>query len=338
MMSKSVDPRLNTAINSKDVARLAKVSQSTVSLIFSGKAQGRVSEATRQRVLAVAESLGYQPNVSAQILRKGSPKSIAFVVPDLQQPFFGRLLYAAELAAAKLGYSIILLDSLANHQWCDKLITLMQSKMISGSIIYACESAFAQKLAAFKQQVVYLEPDDESLQNIGLELDAVIEQIFAYIKESARYRIGFFRANLPRSHFIRRHKTFEKSFNLLSHKEKVYFAEYSSFAVEEATLHAESLLSNKPNLVICDDDFLAGGIYRAAKKLGIAIPEDMAVISFNNTDLCRYLYPELSAVAIPAEQIGQLAVKMLIERGQGISAENQQQLVKLSYISRGSTR
>ncbi|EKQ1710523.1 LacI family DNA-binding transcriptional regulator, partial [Salmonella enterica] len=135
-----------SSANSKDVARLANVSQSTVSLVFNGKTKGRVSEDTRARVLAVAKTLGYQPNVSAQILRNGSPKNIAFVVPDLQQPYFGKLVYAAELTAAEKGHSVILLDSISSEQWCDRLITLFQSKVIYGCIIYSCDEIFSNKL------------------------------------------------------------------------------------------------------------------------------------------------------------------------------------------------
>ncbi len=323
--------------NSKDVARLAKVSQSTVSLVFSGKSKGRVSEATRLRVLAVAESLSYQPNVSAQTLRNGSPKNIAFVVPDLQQPYFGKVVYAAEIAAVEFGYSVILLDSIAHDEWCDKLISLFQSKVISGCIIYSCSQIFAAKLANFREQIVYIEPDDENIIDIELNIEETMDTIIEYIQQSERYHIGYLRADMPRRHFIRRHRIFENKFNTLNCSNKILDIEYSSFSIEEATKQAEILLKKQPNLIICDDDLLAGALYRAARKLNIAIPEDIGVIGFNDTDLCCYLYPELTTVRIPAEYIGRLAVKMLTDRTKNVPSAEQRELIELSYISRGST-
>ena len=338
MTKKKNSSTYQPSINSKDVAKLANVSQSTVSLVLSGKSKGRVSEATRLRVLAVVEDLNYQPNVSAQMLRNGSSTNIAFVVPDLQQPYFGKVIYAAEIAAAKSGYSVILLDSIANDEWCDKLISLFQSKVISSCIIYACSDEFTLKLASYRKQIVYIEPDNEDNIDIELNITETTNKIIEYIQQSDRYRIGYFRAEFPRRHFLRRHRIFESKFNALEHQNKTLHLEYSTFSVEEATYRAEILLQTQPNLVICDDDLLAGAIYRAARKHNIEIPQDIAVIGFNDTDLCHYLYPELSTVQIPAEYIGALAIKMLIDRANDIQVTEQKELIELIYVPRNSTR
>lgn len=193
------------------------------------------------------------------------------------------------------------------------------------------------KLASYREKIVYIEPDDEGNIDIELNIDATTDKIIEYIQQSKRHQIGFLRADLPRRHFIRRHRIFENKFNLLELKDKTLYLAYSSFAIEEATEQAERLLKCQPNLVICDDDLLAGALYRAARKLNIAIPQDISVIGFNDTDLCSYLYPELSTIQIPAEYIGRLAVKMLTDRANNISAAEQRELIELSYIPRGST-
>ncbi|MEX5851500.1 hypothetical protein AB6H27_02860 [Providencia huaxiensis] len=79
--------------------------------------KAEVSEKTREKILCVAKELGYQPNINAQILRSGNSRTVAFIVPDIQQPYFGKVVHAAELSATKSGYSLILLDSYANKQW-----------------------------------------------------------------------------------------------------------------------------------------------------------------------------------------------------------------------------
>src|ERR1700752_660587 len=98
----------HTRLHSVDVARHAGVSQSPVSLVFSGKGQGRVSEATQDAVRRSARELGYRPNVAAQALRLGSSSAVGLLVPDITNPFFARVLRGAQREAQRAGYTVVL--------------------------------------------------------------------------------------------------------------------------------------------------------------------------------------------------------------------------------------
>ena len=104
-------------VTSVDVARRAGVSQSTVSLVFSGKGPGRVSEATQERVRRCARELGYRPNVAAQALRLGHSRAVALLVPDVTNPFFSRVLRGAQRAAQAAGYTVALVDTANDRRW-----------------------------------------------------------------------------------------------------------------------------------------------------------------------------------------------------------------------------
>ena len=93
------------------------VSQSTVSLVLSGKGRGRVSEATQERVRQCARELGYRPNAAAQALRLGASRAVALLVPDMTNPFFSRVLRGAQRAAAEAGYIVILVDTRNDRHW-----------------------------------------------------------------------------------------------------------------------------------------------------------------------------------------------------------------------------
>ncbi|EJD6400405.1 LacI family DNA-binding transcriptional regulator [Providencia rettgeri] len=327
-----------STVNSKDVARLANVSQSAVSLVFSGRYQGRVSEKTREKILCVAKELGYQPNINAQILRSGNSRTVAFIVPDIQQPYFGKVVHAAELSATKSGYSLILLDSYANKQWSEHLFSLFQSKLISGCIIYSCEKKHIELLENYRDKLIFIESDDEKNNDILLDIDKTIKSAFSITHKMKRFKVGFFRSDIPRQHFLNRHKLFNNEFESLNYVEKSKCVVYSSFNLAEATQNAASLLQQKPNIVFCDDDLLAGALYRAAKQLNITIPKDVAVIGFNDTDLCNYLNPELSTVKIPTQYIGELAIKMLLDKISDRKEPIKQEVIKLEIITRGSTQ
>ena len=104
-------------VTSVDVARTAGVSQSTVSLVLSGKAAGRISARTEEAVSARREELGYRPNVAARALRTGVARSVALVVPDITNPFFGRVLRGAQRAARRAGYTVVLVDIGNDRAW-----------------------------------------------------------------------------------------------------------------------------------------------------------------------------------------------------------------------------
>ena len=97
----SIGQRAQNRVTSIDVAKRAGVSQSTVSLVLSDKSEGRISEATQERVRRSARELGYRPNAAAQALRLGSARAVALFVPDITNPFFSRVLRGAQRAAAQ---------------------------------------------------------------------------------------------------------------------------------------------------------------------------------------------------------------------------------------------
>jgi DNA-binding LacI/PurR family transcriptional regulator len=130
-----VDPR----VTSVDVARAAGVSQSTVSLVLSGKSRGRISGRTEEAVRRAAEDLGYRPNVSARALRTGATRTVGFVVPDVTHPFFGRTMRGAQQAAAKAGYAVMLVDVPGDGDWGLTPVEALREGPADGFIYFSVE-------------------------------------------------------------------------------------------------------------------------------------------------------------------------------------------------------
>src|SRR5579885_2259224 len=97
-----------SAPTSVDVARRAGVSQSAVSLVFGGKAAGRVGKRTQEAILQAARELGYRPNRAARALRSGRSRLVALAIPDVSNPYFAAVLQGAERAAHRRGYAAVL--------------------------------------------------------------------------------------------------------------------------------------------------------------------------------------------------------------------------------------
>ena len=126
----------NSRVTSVDVARRAGVSQSTVSLVFSGKGRGRVSAATQETVRRCARELGYRPNVAAQALRLGSSRAVALLVPDVTNPFFGRVLRGAQRAAQEAGYTVALVDTGNDRRWEEQSFEALRAGPVDGYLLF----------------------------------------------------------------------------------------------------------------------------------------------------------------------------------------------------------
>src|SRR3954454_3013566 len=107
----------DSRVTSIDVARRAGVSQSTVSLVMSGKARGRVSAETEKAVRRAAADLRYRPNAGARALRTGAARSVALVVPDVTNTFFGHVMRGAQTAACTAAHTVALVDTANDPEW-----------------------------------------------------------------------------------------------------------------------------------------------------------------------------------------------------------------------------
>ncbi|GAB82480.1 LacI family DNA-binding transcriptional regulator [Shimwellia blattae] len=324
-------------VTSKQVAREANVSQSTVSLVLSGKSEGRVSLKTRQLVEETARRMGYRPNLSARSLRTGISMTIALAVPNVKQPFFGEVLYAAETLAASKGYSVILVDTSSEPLWAERIVQMIESMTIAGCIVYACDKASGITLSRTGNKIIYIEAEDTSLCHIDLNANSGIEQVLQHLTSLGHTKIGYFAAQYNKSLFRYRFKAFTDKVarHDLPTDKRWYVG--STFELDVATEKAMSLVKSGVTAIFCDDDLLAGAVYRACRQAGLRIPEDMSVVGFNDIEMARMLYPELTTVSIPAADIGTMALGMFFTNVLGNSSRTKPEILELELIVRHST-
>ena len=337
-MTKAVRPP--RSITSFSVAKAAGVSQSTVSLVMSGKAEGRVSKATQTLVEKTARQLGYHPNASAQMLRTGVLKLLGLAVPDVQQPFFGQVLVAAELAARENNHGVLLIDISNDPAWVDRLLGMIDSRLIAGCIVYASDGAIERRPVAVRRKILLVELKDLEASGIDLDLAGAMEAIVDHLAGLGHTRIGYLAAAYERATFSRRFDGFLQ--NLARHGlcfDPAWRA-VTTFDLDSAMRAAEALLAAQPiTALFCDDDLLAAAAYRAAHKLGRAIPDELSVVGFNDIAFARMLTPELTTVAIPAETIGRASIELLLKQLKSARPRRQKPLVLgLTLTVRGSTR
>jgi DNA-binding LacI/PurR family transcriptional regulator len=325
-------------VTSVDVAKRAGVSQTTVSLVFSGKAPGRISEATAAAVREAARELGYRPNAAARALRSGTASAVGLVVRDVTHPFFGRTLRGAQRAAREAGHVVVLIDD--NYGSGDAAIEALRDGAIDGFLYFAAVPSPALR-APGEPPIVMVESEQRGLPFVRLDSDGGTDAAMEHLHALGHERIGSLRLQADEGSggqtFDRRHARWAA--HLRAHGQDPDTMPVGTTAFDaESTIAASRALLQRPDRAtafLCDDDLLAAGMVAAAHELGLRVPQDVAVVGFDDLELARLTNPPLTTVAFDAEALGAAAFELLLARLQGKRPNNR--VLPSNLIVRGST-
>jgi DNA-binding LacI/PurR family transcriptional regulator len=299
---------------SNDVARCAGVSQSTVSLVFSGKGQGRVSEATAERVRKCARELGYRPNAAAQALRLGASRAVALLVPDMTNPFFSRVLRGAQGAAAAAGYIVILVDTQNDRHWESQSFEALRAGPVDGYLLF---EVTAPEALGPDENVVMMETEEPRRPSVRFDGEGGAAAAFEHLVELGHRRIGHLGAAFRALTFEHRELARRRVLTRAGLDPDAQPRVLTPISIEEARVNGRALLEEKPTAVFCDDDVIAAGLYLAARDLGLRLPDELSVVGFDDMDFARVLDPPLTTVALDAALLGSTSFELLEVRMSG---------------------
>lgn len=294
------------------MARRAGVSQSTVSLVMSGKARGRVSPPTEEAVRRAAADLGYRPNAAARALRLGAARSVALVVPDVTNPFFGHFMRGAQGAAWTAGYTVALVDTANDRAWQLSSYEALRGGPVDGFLVFGIDPP-RRRRGARGEHIVLIEDQARGHPSVRLDSAAGTDAVMAHLLDLGHRRIGRIAAPFDRHAFRDRDARWRAALTDagIDPAEMPYARSEIRFgAAHEAAL---SLLDrpDPPTALFCDDDILAGGVYLAARDLRLRIPADVSVVGFDDLDFTALLEPPLTTVTADAARLGALAFETL---------------------------
>jgi DNA-binding LacI/PurR family transcriptional regulator len=301
-------------VTSTDVARHAGVSQSTVSLVFSGKGSGRVSEATQDRVRRAARELGYRPNVAAQALRLGASRAVALVVPDITNPFFSRVLRGAQRAAQDAGYTVVLVDTANDRRWEAQSFEALRAGPVDGYLLF--EVSAPEGLGP-GQHVVLMEAEAPGRPSVRFDAEGGAAAAFGHLLELGHRRIGHLAAAFDAPTFHLREAARRRVLTEAGVDPDAQPRATTAIGIEDARAAAGPLLDQRPTAVFCDDDLIAAGLYMTARERGLSVPADLSVVGFDDMDFARALEPPLTTVALDGERLGATGFELLEGRMSG---------------------
>ncbi|MFI0410136.1 LacI family DNA-binding transcriptional regulator [Actinomadura sp. 3N508] len=306
---------------SKDVAQEAGVSQSTVSLVLGGKWTGRVSPATASSVRSAAERLGYRPNLAARNLRLGTTRTVLLMVPTLTAPFFGPVYTGAARVASRHGFGVVV-STWSDDRSADPERPVAQGgdspfavpdEAIDGVL---ASSLAVEELGEFRQTpVVMLDSGPSGLRVPTVDFGVAdgMRDIVAHLTALGHRRIGHVAAAVDQWTFHARADALAEALAPLPGT--VLLRATCAIDVGSAKDAAARLLdrADPPTALICDDDLIAAGAYKAARARGLDVPADLSITGFDDVLLATALEPELTTVRLPAEELGAQGMAALLD-------------------------
>jgi LacI family repressor for deo operon, udp, cdd, tsx, nupC, and nupG len=339
----------------QDVARLAGVSQATVSLVFSAGASSsashRVSAPTRERVLAAAAELGYQPQAAGRQLRLGRTGLLLLAVPNILGPFFARVLAGAQAEAA-LGELSVVVSSGWDHA---ELARAARSGQYDGLLICSPDDSQLGGDLPESLPTVFLDADPAlsaghpQRRTQQLDVGGGMAAAVTHLRELGHSRLGHLRSVESAHTFRARQAGFERA---ASGAEVVEVGVSVNGGLDAAREAARALLAmrddrgrSRVGAVVCDDDVVAAGVYHVAAELGLRIPDDLSVVGIDNIVAAPLFAPALTTVDLPGERLGAAGVRLLTalmgERSDGPSetreAAPEPAPLPTALVVRGST-
>jgi LacI family transcriptional regulator, galactose operon repressor len=307
-----------------DVARRAGVSRATVSYVLNGLTDGRVSisNETRQRVSVAIEELGYEPDARAQALRSGSTKTIAFIIPDLRNPHFCEYATGIEEAARASGYHMLLSNTTLNDNYAVKIFKDLTRRRFDGLILTSSFILESNEAIATLDQVRKSGlPIVELSENYGVDSVAAdyrdaTKEVMTYLLSLRHRRIGMIYGVGGHELAEDRLQPYRASLDTAGIPIDDELIVKCGPTIEDGYRASKKLLdlASRPTAIIAINDLLAIGSSRAAADLGLRIPNDLSLVSFDDIPMANYLVPRLTTVTKNAYILGRKAFEVLLAR------------------------
>ncbi len=328
-----------------EIARLAGVSQATVSRVLKGDPQ--VNEAMRERVLAVVQEVGYVPDSRAQSLRSQRTHLLGLVIHRAPEalagdPFFSALIASIVEQAGKHEYHLCVDTARTARSQRAIYEELLRTRRVDGLILVESESHDKRIERLSREGFPFVligryEPEDAIAtvdnDNIGAAYMAT-----DYLIRTGRKRVAYIGG--PAGLTVTRdrlqgYKNALEAHGIAYDACLVAFADFNPRSASSAMLDLMGQ-SSPPDAVLALDDLIALSAMREAKQQGRRVPDDIAFIGFNDSPICQYVEPSLTSIAVEIPALARCATEMLVGLVEGYEPTPKRQIVPARLVKRES--
>lgn len=299
----------------QQVAKLAGVSPSTVSRVLNNSAP--VNEKTKTKILDIIKEYSYTPNIMARNLKRNTQKNIGFIITDLMQPFFVRLVRAIEQTAYEHGYSLSLCISNYNPEKERTYISELITRQADGLLVIASsvENIDIINLAKTKMEVVSLQANIDNVDQVGTTDEQGTYEVIKHLLGLGHTRIAFLGYRLELTCLKNRLDGYKRAFMeaKIPLQEDMIFSDFPHIDIGYNLAKKVLSLPNPPTAIHCMNEYVLLGVYKALEELHIKVPEDLSVTSFDRQIMQDYLTPIFTTSEQDVDLMGKMATELLIE-------------------------
>lgn len=311
----------------KDIAEAVGVSVSTVSRVINGKSY--VNEETRKKVLAMVEQTNYQPNVLAKSLKMGHSNTLCLVLPSIENLIFPAITKGVEEVARKHGFNVILCNTDEDDQNELAYIEKMKTYWIAGFILCSGngKNSYAHDLRNEGIPVVkvnrFTEEDVGAVDTVAVNNFESAYTATKHLIRSGRRRIALAQGTEDLYFYRERYRGYCQALADfgIAYDESLVLRETDGTESFYQIAKDSMMLPNPPDAFFATSDPKAFAILHALHELNLRVPEDVAVMGFDNVSMSSMVEPPLSTISQPLREMGAVAAKSLIRQIQ-YKAEN----------------
>ncbi len=332
---------LNKKSNIRDVAKKAGISATTVSAYLNKSAPVNVN--TAKRIKIAIEELNYKPNLIARSLKQKKSKTLGFVFPDIENPFFIRLIKKAEELAYSKGYNVILCITENETEKEKNYLEMLKGKLVDGYIIIPTSSERSEEYSLLLdgENVVFIDRYSNINNEVCVKLDNILGSKLAieYLISLGHRKIGIVNIPLeitPGAERFEGYKIALKENKIKFDSDLVKFADYS---IEGSYQKTKELLAldEKPTAIFSTGILTSVGALKYLRESNINIPDEISFISFDDLyDYSELLRFKPTIIKQPLEKIAESAIDILLKKINGFNLNNRSIIIEPELLIRDS--
>lgn len=327
--------------NIKDVALQAGVSVTTVSHVVNGTRF--VSDTARQRVETAVRELGYVPSAVARSLKHNTTRTFGMVIPNNSNPYFAEIIRGVEDRCFAAGYNVILCNSNDDPERQAAYLRVLAEKRIDGLVFVATgsDAVVRATLGGLNMPLVLLDREVSGISGDLVEVNHVLGSQMAtrHLLELGHPRIACISGPPGLSPSSQRRAGWKQALEETGVERRESDLARGDFTARGGYLAMQVLLKRRPRptaVFVCND-LMAFGALAAAREAGVALPQQLSIVGFDDIDLAAFSAPPLTTVAQPKQQIGTVAAELLLDRVSNGRSDNRQMILDPELRIRAST-
>jgi len=325
----------------RDVAARAAVSQATAARALGG--YGYVSSGARRAVLAAAAELGYRPNAVAKALVSGSTRTIGLIVGDIENPFFAAAARGLADVVEDEGYTLLLANSDEDLERERRAVDVFRTQLVDGLVVAPVSGNDGTHLRLLESDRRPLVLMDRAIR--GLHVDSVLVDNAGGARAAVRHLLGFGHDRIgvvsdadeisSTAERLRGYRRAMRDAGLEPDPGLVSVGPSTRLGGYEA---ARALLerSDRPRALFTLNNFMTAGAVRAIRDLGLRIPDDVALVAFDELEWTTLVDPPITVVAQPVAELGRTVGARLLARLRGDDGAARRTRLRTELIVRGS--